>query len=62
MPGFTIHMAIAKQYTKKYNSEIKNEDEFIKGAIAPDMNENLDGPAEDKSKTHYGKWGKYEHI
>ena len=60
MPGFTIHIAIAKEYIKKHENEIKNEDEFIKGVIAPDMNENLDGPAEDKSKNHYGKWGKYE--
>ena len=60
MPGYTIHMAIAKQYAQKHNTEIKNKEEFIKGSIAPDMNENLDGPAEDKSKTHYGKWGKYE--
>ena len=60
MPGYTIHMAIAKQYSKKHDLEIKNEEEFIKGVIAPDMNEKLDGPAEDKSRTHYGKWGKYE--
>ena len=60
MPGYTIHIAIAKQYKKKHELEIKNEEEFIKGVIAPDMNENLDGPSEDKSKTHYGKWGKYE--
>lgn len=60
MPGFTIHMAIAKQYIAKHKSEIENEVEFIKGVIAPDMNKKLDGPAEDKSKNHYGKWGKYE--
>lgn len=60
MPGFTIHIATAKEYMKKHKLEIKNEQEFINGAIAPDMNENLEGPAEDKSKTHYGKWGKYE--
>lgn len=60
MPGFTIHIAIAKEYIKKHKLEIKDEQEFINGAIAPDMNENLEGPAEDKSKTHYGKWGKYE--
>ena len=60
MPGFTIHIAIAKEYMKKHKNEIKNEDEFIKGVIAPDMNEKLDGPTEDKSKNHYGKWGKYE--
>lgn len=60
MPGFTIHIAIAKKYIEKHGNEIKNEEEFVKGVIAPDMNENLDGPAEDKSKNHYGKWGKYE--
>ena len=60
MPGFTIHIAIAKQYIKKHKLEIKDEKEFIKGVIAPDMNEKLDGPSEDKSKSHYGKWGKYE--
>lgn len=60
MPGFTIHISVAKQYIQKHELEIKNEKEFINGGIAPDMNENLDGPAENKSKTHYGKWGKYE--
>ena len=60
MPGFTIHIATAKQYIKKHKLEIKNEEEFIKGVIAPDLNKELDGPPEDKSKTHYGKWGKYE--
>ena len=60
MPGFTIHIAIAKQYIEKHPLEIKKEEEFIKGVIAPDMNAKLDGPAEDKSKNHYGKWGKYE--
>ena len=60
MPGFIIHIATAKEYIEKHKLEVKNEDEFIKGVIAPDMNERLDGPAEDKSKTHYGKWGKYE--
>lgn len=60
MPGFTIHIAIAKQYIKKHELEIKDEEEFIKGVIAPDLNEELDGPPEDKSKNHYGKWGKYE--
>ncbi|MBQ2835744.1 MAG: hypothetical protein IJE68_02785 [Clostridia bacterium] len=60
MLGFTIHIAIAKKYIEKHENEIKNEEEFIKGVIAPDMNENLDGPAVDKSKNHYGKWRKYE--
>lgn len=60
MPGFTIHIATAKQYMKKHDLEIENEEEFIKGVIAPDLNDELNGPAENKSKTHYGKWGKDE--
>ena len=62
MPGFTIHIAIAKQYMKKHEQEIKDEQEFIKGAIAPDLNEEMNGNAEDKNKTHYGKWGHYEVV
>jgi len=54
MPGFTIHIAVAKRYIEKHKSEIKSEEEFIKGAIAPDMNEKMDEIAQDKSKTHYG--------
>ena len=60
MPGYTIHIAIAKKYIEKHKNEIKNEEQFIKGVIAPDMNEKLDEPAENKSATHYGSWGKYE--
>lgn len=36
MPGFTIHIAVAKEYIKKHKDEIKNEEEFIKGIIDPD--------------------------
>ena len=56
MPGFTIHIAIAKEYAKKHEKEIKNIDEFIEGTIAPDYipieNKNIS-----KSETHYGVWG-----
>ena len=56
MPGFTIHIAIAKEYAKKHNNEIKNINEFIEGTIAPDYisveNKNIC-----KSETHYGIWG-----
>ena len=56
MPGFTIHIAIAKEYAKKHEKEIKNMDEFIEGTIAPDYipieNKNIS-----KSQTHYGIWG-----
>lgn len=56
MPGFTIHIAIAKEYAKKHEKEIKNMNEFIEGTIAPDYipieNKNIS-----KSQTHYGIWG-----
>jgi len=60
MPGFTIHIAVAKKYIEKHETEIKDTGEFIKGSIAPDMNEKLDKPSENKSESHYGKWGKHE--
>lgn len=59
MPGFTIHIAVAKEYMKKHKGEIKNENEFIKGTIAPDLNVDMTDVAKDKSITHYGKWGNY---
>ena len=49
MPGFTIHIITAKEYIKKHPNEIKNEEEFIEGTIAPDLTNN-------KSETHYGIW------
>ncbi len=56
MPGFTIHIAIAKEYIKKHKTEIHNIDEFIEGSIAPDyipiINKKIT-----KSMTHYGFWG-----
>lgn len=56
MPGYIIHIAVAKEYTKKHKKQVKNEEEFIKGAIAPDLivkqNKNIN-----KNETHYGKWG-----
>lgn len=57
MPGFTIHIAVAKEYIKKHNGEIQNEEEFIKGSIAPDMNEDMSNKCSNKSLSHYGKWG-----
>ena len=57
MAGFTIHLAIGEQYIEKHKNEIKNEKEFIKGVIAPDLNKKMTDIEKDKSKTHYGKWG-----
>lgn len=45
MPGYTIHLAVGKIYSK--NNEIQNIESFIKGIIAPDQ-------AEDKKLSHYG--------
>ncbi len=58
MPGFTIHIAVAKEYIKNHNGKIQNEEEFIKGSIAPDMNENMNDKCNNKNLSHYGKWGK----
>ena len=58
MPGITIHLAIAKEYIKKHSNEIKNEKDFLYGIIEPDLKDGL--KVEDKSKTHYGKWGNYQ--
>lgn len=47
MPGIHIHLAIAKEYLK-HHPEIKNQDAFYEGSIAPDF-------CEDKKKSHYTK-------
>ena len=52
MPSFTIHIAIAKQYIKKHQNQIKSEEAFIKGVLAPDL-------VKDKHKSHYGNWEDY---
>ena len=50
MPGYVIHLAVAKEYIR--NFRVKNEEEFLKGTIAPDLL-SING----KSKTHYSKVG-----
>ena len=56
MPGFTIHLAIAKEYAKKNKEKVNNMNEFLEGTIAPDYifltNRDIS-----KNITHYGKWG-----
>ncbi len=54
MPGYVIHIAIAKQYEKKHKN-IKDIDEFIKGTISPDLTDK-------KSLTHYGKSPAYTDL
>lgn len=57
MAGFTIHLAVAKQYEKKHPKEIIEEKEFLKGSLAPDLNEEMTDTQKNKNKSHYGKWG-----
>lgn len=47
MPGYVIHLAAAKEYVR--NHRVKDEEEFFKGTIAPDLLAE-DGNIE---KTHY---------
>ncbi len=48
MPGYVIHLAIAKEYTKKHKNQIDDYNKFIEGVIYPDS-------VSDKSITHYGE-------
>lgn len=56
MASYTIHIAIAKEFLRKNKGY--NEEQFIKGTIAPDL-------AKDKSRTHFARlssesnWGKF---
>lgn len=47
MPSLDIHIVIAREYLKKYN-DIKDEYDFIKGNIAPDL-------LDDRIASHYTK-------
>ncbi len=47
MPGYAIHLAVGKVYTK--NNKISNSENFDRGIIAPDL-------AKDKGKSHYGPY------
>lgn len=47
MPGYIIHLAVAKVYSTKHIKDINNYESFIDGVIFPDS-------VSDKSVTHYG--------
>jgi hypothetical protein len=47
MPGYVIHLAVAKEYLKKHENNKEDYNEFIEGVIYPDS-------VKDKSLTHYG--------
>ena len=53
MPGYVIHIAIAQEYLRK--NKMNYSEEFIKGAIAPDLTDK-------KSETHYGKSPAYTNL
>lgn len=55
MPGYVIHIAIAKEYFYKHEKNKENLKEFIKGVISPDL-------TFDKSVTHYGKSPAYTSL
>ncbi len=62
MAGFTIHLAVGEQYIEKHTGKIKDEKEFIRGIVAPDLNEKMTDIEKNKSKSHYGKWEEYSSI
>ena len=47
MPGYVIHLAVGKVYSKK--NKISDLKSFERGIIAPDL-------AKDKTKSHYGPY------
>ena len=59
MPGFVIHIAVGKEYIKKHKNNIKDENEFFKGILAPDLI-SLQNKDISKDITHYGKWNRNE--
>ena len=50
MPGYVIHLAVAKEYLR--NFRVSNETDFLKGVIAPDLLSK-----ENKKETHYSEKG-----
>lgn len=51
MPGYMIHIAVAKEYSQKHKKEITNRQEFLEGTIAPDLEAN-------RNKSHYERLDK----
>lgn len=50
MPSLVMYLAIAKKYLERHSEE--NEEEFMKGILAPDIKRNLKN---EKGKLHYGE-------
>lgn len=46
MPGFVIHLTVAKEYLEKHKEDREDEEEFYRGVIAQDLLK--------KPESHYG--------
>ena len=55
MPGYIIHIAIAKEYIRKHKEKDENIKEFIDGTIQLDL-------IKPKSESHYGKSPAYTNL
>lgn len=55
MAGYVIHLAVAEEYIKKHENEIKDYNQFVNGVIYPDS-------VSDKSLTHYGPKSSKVHL
>ena len=56
MAHVAVHEIIANRYIQKHHDEVRNKNEFIKGSVAPDLNEQLTERRKIKDFPHYGKW------
>lgn len=48
MPGYVIHLAVAKEYMRNFRTH--DEEEFLRGSVAPDLLSN-----NNKKETHYSQ-------
>lgn len=64
MPGIVVHLAIANKYLENNNTKTINQEEFIKGSIAPDLNQTFDRTLsqEEKDLTHYNDGEKLQAL
>ena len=56
MAGFVIHLAIGKEFIRKHPNIIKNEEEFLKGVVVPDL------MGSNKMISHYSKYSRTTNL
>ena len=56
MAHVAIHEIIADRYIQKHPDEIKDVKEFVKGSVAPDLDEEMTNKRKFKDSSHYGRW------